>query len=134
MKKLFVTLIAFLVLLGLLMTAFVGFDWDVAGMKQKLGKEKMYVHITENGKEYEVEKGDPTWKRYEYKVIAYDEKGNTATIKFTANKNLKSNAFLRVYVFDETNNEGYKGISLYEEVQEKEVPKKALEQMEKNNI
>ncbi|MEH7458670.1 DUF1093 domain-containing protein [Bacillus sp. JJ1127] len=53
------------------------------------------------------------WKRYEYKVTAYDEKGNTATIKFTANKNLKFNIFSRVYVFDETDSAGYKGISFY---------------------
>ncbi|WP_410982859.1 YxeA family protein [Bacillus cereus] len=131
MKKLLITLIAFLVLLGLLMTALVGFDWDLAEMKQKLGKDKMYVHITENGKEYQVDKGDPTWKRYEYNVIAYDKDGNKTSIKLDANKNLKLNAFLRVYVFDEPNSEGYKGISTYEEVQQSEIPKKALKQMDK---
>ncbi|PEI98365.1 YxeA family protein [Bacillus pseudomycoides] len=132
MKKLLITLIAFLVLLGLLMTAFVSFDWDLAEMKQKLGKDKMYVHITENGKEYQVDKDDPTWKRYEYNVIAYDKDGNKTSIKFDANKNLKLNAFLRVYVFDKPNSEGYKGISTYEEVQQNEIPKKALKQMDKN--
>ncbi|MDZ5609111.1 YxeA family protein [Bacillus pseudomycoides] len=131
MKKLLVTLIAFLVLLGLLMTALVGSDWNLAEMKQKLGKDKMYVHIMENGKEYEVEKGNPAWKRYEYNVMAYDKDGNKTSIKFDANKNLKLNAFLRVYVFDEPNSEGYKGISTYEEVQRNEIPKKALIQMDK---
>lgn len=101
-----------------------GFD------KNKIGKTKMYVHITENG-EKKVEKSDSgePFTRYYYQLKAYDENGKEDSITFSAGKNLRLDAFLRVYVTDKTDSKGNKAIGTWEEVKASEIPQEAKEKL-----
>lgn len=98
--------------------------------KNKIGKTKMYVHITENGKEVN-EKGSDgeTYSRYFYKLKAYDKNGKEDSVTFSAGKNLKLDAFLRVYVTDKTDSKGNKEIGTFEEVKASEIPQEAKEKL-----
>ncbi|MGG0240859.1 YxeA family protein [Bacillus rhizoplanae] len=96
---------------------------------KKWGTKEYYVQITENGKEESVRSDDGekhTW--YWYTMKAYDDKGKEVTVKFSANKNLKLHAFLRVYVEGEYDDQT-KSIQTYEEVTMNELPVKAKEKL-----
>lgn len=89
---------------------------------QTIGSEKYYVHITEDGEEYETGY-EP---RYEYNVDGYDQDGNKQTLSFTAGHLLKHDAYLRVFYKKKKDEVVY-----YEEVEKENVPKKALSELAK---
>lgn len=64
-----------------------------------------------------------SWKYIAMNLLAYDEKGNEKTIKFTANKQLKKGALLRLYVKKENE------VTAWEEVSIEKVAAKAKEKM-----
>lgn len=85
----------------------------------QIGAEKYYTRICEEGKKIEDKAADGTiYTRYEYKQPAYDDDGNKETLTFTANKQLRENAYLLLYVKNE------KGVTSYEEVSAEELPEK----------
>ena len=53
----------------------------------------------------------------------FDKEGNAKTLTFRANKELRKQAFLRLYVKE-------KGVSSYQEVQANEIPEKAKMKLE----
>lgn len=91
----------------------------------QLGAQTYYVQITDDGKveKTTIDTGEvfETYWYNDYKI--FDEKGQSQVVNFSAQKNLRQGAYLKVYYKDN------KGITSYEEVQETDVPAKAKEQM-----
>ncbi|MGM1372528.1 YxeA family protein [Bacillus cereus group sp. BceL291] len=91
-------------------------------------KKQFYVQITKNGEEG-VKKsidGLAIGKAYIYKLTAFDNNGEEKQLKVRASKNLRKNAFLRVYYSDVE-----KTVESWEEVTEVKLPLKAKEKLER---
>ncbi|PFL21459.1 hypothetical protein COJ07_10630 [Bacillus cereus] len=90
----------------------------------RMGKDEYYVQITVDGKEYngKFDNGEP-YKNYEYKLNGFDKDGKEKELEFNAQKNLRKDAFLRVYHSDK------KGVSAWEEVKKDELPAKVKEKL-----
>ncbi|MCM3002011.1 YxeA family protein [Paenibacillus cellulositrophicus] len=91
---------------------------------KRLGAQQYYVQITQDGKRME-EKLDNGEKvvHYEYSMKGFDSNGKEKSLTFTAFKELRNEAYLRIYV------KGDK-VSSYQEVQSAELPKEAGRKLE----
>lgn len=91
----------------------------------RMGKDEYYVQITRDGKEGVSKSmdGKVMGKEYEYTLSGFDKEGKEKELGFMAQKNLRKEAFLRVYHSEK------KGVTAWEEVQEDELPKKAKEKI-----
>ncbi|PGH91707.1 YxeA family protein [Bacillus thuringiensis] len=91
----------------------------------RMGKYEYYVQITTDGKEGVSKSmdGKVMGKEYEYTLPGFDKEGKEKELEFMAQKNLRKEAFLRVYHSEK------KGVTAWEEVQEDELPKKAKEKL-----
>ncbi|HAP15385.1 MULTISPECIES: YxeA family protein [Lactococcus] len=118
MKKVLFGLLAFVVIIGGL-----GYGW----YKTSYGGTERYVKITEDGRK-KVIKADSgeRFTDYEYEMTAYDKKGDEKEVSFTAQHNLRKNAYLKLI------DNKVKGITSWEEVQEKDLPSKAKEKLNQN--
>lgn len=118
MKKVFFGIGALLILFvaGLVVLMTVDFN--------RLNKDTYYVHITADGEveEYKASNGE-IFKMYWYELPAYNKNGEEKTLKFSAHKNLRHDAYLKLYVKKETE------VSSYDEVKFHELPNKAEDQM-----
>lgn len=92
----------------------------------RLNKEAYYVHITSDGEieEYKLDTGE-IMEMYWYEIPAFDQNGEEKTLKFSAQKNLRHDAYMKLYVKKETE------VTSYDEVKFHELPKKVQELMEK---
>ncbi|MGR3775753.1 YxeA family protein [Bacillus paramycoides] len=90
----------------------------------RLGKDEYYVQITVDGKEYngKLDNGK-SYKDYQYKLTGFDKDGKEKELEFNAQKNLRKEAFLRVYYSDK------KGVTAWEEVKKDELPAKVKEKL-----
>lgn len=122
MKKVFIGLTALVVLViaALVILATVDFN--------RLGKDSVYVQITEDG---EIEKfttsNGEVMAMYWYKQPAYKENGEAVDVQFSAGKNLRHDAYLKLYV--KKGNE----VTSYDEVSYEELPDKVKEQLVAQN-
>ncbi|PGW63840.1 hypothetical protein COE26_28745 [Bacillus cereus] len=91
----------------------------------RMGKDEYYVQITTDGKEGVSKSmdGKVMGKEYEYTLPGFDKEGKEKELEFMGQKNLRKEAFLRVYHSEK------KGVTAWEEVQEDELPKKAKEKL-----
>ncbi|MEY8350690.1 YxeA family protein [Bacillus cereus] len=91
----------------------------------RMGKDEYYVQITVDGKEkiQQVDGGGGKHKSFEYKLPAFDKDGKEKEMEFTAVKNLRKEAFLRVFYSDK------KGVTAWEEVKKDELPAKVKEKL-----
>ncbi|MED1112053.1 YxeA family protein [Bacillus paramycoides] len=90
----------------------------------RLGKDEYYVQITVDGKEYNSKASNgETYKDYQYKLTGFDKDGKEKELEFNAQKNLRKEAFLRVYYSDK------KGVTAWEEVKKDELPAKVKEKL-----
>ncbi|MFE7378710.1 YxeA family protein [Bacillus cereus] len=91
----------------------------------RMGKDEYYVQISMDGREGVSKSmdGKVMGKEYEYTLSGFDKEGKEKELEFIAQKNLRKEAFLRVYHSDK------KGVTAWEEVQEDELPKKAKEKL-----
>lgn len=89
----------------------------------RIGAEQYYVQINQDGKKIE-DKSDSGQKyvSYEYTLEGFDSNGKEKSLTFTASKELRQDAYLRVYV---------KGndVSSYQEVQATELPEQAKQKL-----
>jgi|SRR5699024_2828060 len=83
---------------------------------QTIGADQYYVQIEGDGQEYKSQNDT----RYEYTLNGVDEDGEKEEFTFTAGKQLRKDAHLRIYSKDHE-------VITYEEVEEGEVPSKALQ-------
>ncbi|WP_144519499.1 YxeA family protein [Bacillus thuringiensis] len=94
---------------------------DLNNQINRIGKDSYYVQVNKDG--IKDDTGGGKVEIYRYELPAYDEKGNEKTIQFTADKKLKKDALLRLYVKKE------KEVTAWEEVSIEKVPSKAKEKM-----
>ncbi|MEH6943255.1 YxeA family protein [Bacillus sp. JJ722] len=86
----------------------------------RMGKSQYYIQITVDGTEQEVVADNgKKFKSFKYELPAFDKDGKEKMMEFTADKNLRKDAFLRVYYNDK------KGVTSWEEVKKEDIPKKA---------
>ncbi|MCY7779662.1 YxeA family protein [Bacillus haynesii] len=90
----------------------------------RMGTDEYYVHITGNGKE-ETSKFDDgeEYSVFKYELAGFDEDGQEKTMEFTADKNLRTGAFLRLFYSEN------KGVKSWEEVEKDEIPGKAKDRL-----
>lgn len=111
--------IAFFSILVVFTSLLVGCDIN------RMGKDKYYVQIKIDGKEGVSKSmdGEVMGKEYEYTLSGFDKEGKEKDLEFTAQKNLRKEAFLRVYYSDK------KGVTAWEEVKKDELPTKVKEKL-----
>ncbi|WP_136604042.1 YxeA family protein [Paenibacillus dokdonensis] len=89
----------------------------------RLGADQYYVQI-QDGKKMEDKTNDgKKYIYYEYTLEGFDKNGKEKTVTFTANKELRKEAYLSVYM------KGDKAGS-YQEVQTSELPDQAKQKLE----
>ena len=87
----------------------------------RLGKEHAYYHIGEPASVDETKTDSGSiWKSYRYTGTASTEDGKTIDVEFTAVKQLREGAYLKLYLNKE------KEVTSYDEVQKSEIPGKAI--------
>ncbi|KEK25164.1 YxeA family protein [Bacillus gaemokensis] len=90
----------------------------------RMGKDEYYVQITVDGKEDKGKASDGTpYTDYQYKLAGFDKDGKEKTMEFNVQKNLRKEAFLRVFHSDK------KGVTAWEEVKKDELPAKVKEKL-----
>lgn len=92
----------------------------------KTGADIYYTKITGAGEQIEdkADNSGETYIRYAYKLPAYDKNGDEKELEFTAGKQLREGAYLKVYYKES------KGVTSYEEVTKKKLPDKAGEALQ----
>lgn len=86
----------------------------------RMNADNYYLQITEDGVPHEDKLDDGSiMTSYSYKLDATNADGKTISLEFTANKNLRKDAYLKMYVKKEDQ------VSSYDEVKIEEIPKKA---------
>ncbi|KRG15744.1 uncharacterized protein (TIGR01655 family) [Lederbergia galactosidilyticus] len=86
----------------------------------RLGAEKYYVQVKGDGDK----KDDGRQDIYDYTLTGFNEDGEEATLEFFALKELRKDAYLILYYKDK------KGVTSYQEVNEEDIPEKALEKLQ----
>ncbi|MGM0216360.1 YxeA family protein [Enterococcus sp. AZ109] len=92
-----------------------------------MGGDSYYVQVTTDGqKQTERDDQGQNYVNYDYVLPGYDQNGEEKDMDFSSMKNrpLRKDAFLKI-----TWNKN-KGVTSYEEVQKKDVPKKAQEKLQ----
>lgn len=114
MKKIIISLVVAVVAIFTVSFAIMSIDFN------RLNKDTYYVQITADGllEKTKLDNGE-IMKRYEYKMDAVNENGDKKELEFSANKNLRKDAYLKIYVKKDTAT-----VTSYDEVAEKELPKK----------
>ncbi len=114
--KRYITLFSILVVFA---TMLVGCDVNC------MGKDEYYVQITTDAKiKSGVSKEGNKYTEYNYELQGFDENGNEKTVKFNGFKELRKEAFLRVFHSDK------KGVTAWEEVKKDELPGKVKEKLD----
>lgn len=118
MKKVYIGIGAALIVFVAALVALITVDFN------RINKDVYYVQITTDGEveEYKLNSGEIA-KTYWYELPSYDENGKEAILKFSATKNLRKDAYLKLYV------KGGKEVSSYNEVQFDEIPTKVQEKL-----
>lgn len=110
MKKILIGLIVIIVIIG-----GSGYAW----YKSAYGGTSYYVKITADGKKTESrDDAGRIYYRYEYNQKAYDKAGVEKQIEFTADHNLRHDAYLDL-TYNKT-----KGVTTWNEVQKSDLPVK----------
>lgn len=109
---------------AVVLIALVGFVVFIQNVNlNRIGAQQYYVQITQDGKEME-DKSDSGQKyvSYEYTLQGFDSNGKEKSLTFTAGKELRKVAYLRIYVKGD-------GVSSYQEVKASELPELAKQKL-----
>lgn len=119
MKKILISflIIVTILIVGVIFLSTVDFN--------RIGKQTYYTEITTTTNKITKEKDSSgnIYKTYHYKLASYDKNGTQKVIAFTAQKSLRQQAFLKLYV--KKNGQ----VSSYDEVKEKDLPEKVAAQL-----
>ncbi|MFJ7367515.1 YxeA family protein [Peribacillus frigoritolerans] len=86
----------------------------------RMNADNYYLQITEDGVQHETKLDDGSvMTYYSYELNAKNEDGETKPLEFTAQKNLRKDAYLKMYVKNGDE------VSSYDEVKFEDIPKKA---------
>lgn len=114
-----------LIALAVVLIVVVGFVVFIQNVNvNRLGAQQYYVQINQDGIKAE-DKSDSGQKYvyYEYTIEGFDSNGKEKSLTFTAGKELRKDAYLRIYV------KGDK-VSSYQEVQASELPEQAKQKLD----
>ena len=91
----------------------------------RFGKENVYVQVGDPSytDEYTIDSGQVI-TTYWYELPAYHEDGNALNVEFSAQKELKQGAYLKLYIKKGSE------VTSYDEVSWDEIPKAASEELE----
>ncbi|GAA0831620.1 YxeA family protein [Bifidobacterium pullorum subsp. gallinarum] len=113
---------------GILAALLIGFIIFIQNVNiNRLGTDQYYVQIQEGTRVEDKSDDGKKYTYYEYTLEGFDKEGAAKTLTFTAQKELRKEAYLRVYVKKS-------GVGSYQEVQANELPEQArakLEMLEK---
>lgn len=112
MKKIIITIISVLFIGGIAFAAYYFY------FGKQLNAEEYYVKITQDG-----EKTSEGAFNYSYNLPAYNKDGEEKRISFTADKNLRKGAYLKLYY------KPVKGVTTFEEVSQDKLPSKAADKL-----
>lgn len=118
MKKTRIAIISILVVL-------VGFVLFIQNVNiNRLGAQQYFVQINQDGQRVEdkLDNGEK-YIYYEYTLKGFDPSGKEEELTFTAGKELRRDAYLRIYVKKDQ-------VSSYQEVQAEELPEKAKQKLD----
>jgi len=89
----------------------------------RFGAQQYYVRITQDGKRME-DKSDRGQKyvSYEYTLEGFDSNGKEKSLTFTSGKELRKDAYLRIYVKKDQ-------VSSYQEVSASDLPEQAKQKL-----
>lgn len=114
-----------IVALAVVLIVLVGFVVFIQNVNlNRIGAEQYYVQINQDGKKIE-EKSNSGEKyvSYEYTLEGFDANGKEKRLTFRAFKELRKDAYLRLYVKGD-------GVSSYQEMQAAELPEGAKRKLE----
>jgi len=114
-----------IIALAVVLIVLVGFVVFIQNVNlNRIGAQQYYVQINKDGKKIE-DKSDSGQKyvSYEYTLEGFDSNGKEKVLSFKAGKELRKDAYLRIYVKGE-------GVSSYQEVQAAELPEGAKRKLE----
>ncbi|HWO54900.1 MAG TPA: YxeA family protein [Paenibacillus cookii] len=114
-----------IIALAVVLIVLVGFVVFIQNVNlNRIGAEQYYVQINQDGKKIE-EKSNSGEKyvSYEYTLEGFDANGKEKRLTFRAFKELRKDAYLRLYVKGD-------GVSSYQEVQAAELPEGAKRKLE----
>ncbi|CAH0249562.1 hypothetical protein SRABI96_03143 [Peribacillus sp. Bi96] len=90
----------------------------------RMNASNYYLQITEDGVQHETKLDDGSvMNSYSYKLDATNADGETLLLEFTAQKNLRKDAYLKMYVKNGDE------VSSYDEVKLEEIPEKAQKKL-----
>lgn len=110
---------------GVILAVLIGFIIFIQNVNiNRLGADSYYVQIQDSGKKME-DKSDngKIFTYYEYTMKGFNEEGKEKTFTFTAQKDLRKQAYLQVYLKEDK-------VKSYQEVQASELPEKAQQKLE----
>ncbi|EUJ33296.1 hypothetical protein MFLO_04130 [Listeria floridensis FSL S10-1187] len=91
-----------------------------------IGADNYYVYIDKDGqKETSKDSTGETFVQYKYTLMGYNKNGDSKELAFTAQKNLRNGAYLKIYYKKD------KGVTSYEEVSKNDLPEKASAKLAK---
>ncbi|PCL91679.1 YxeA family protein [Paenibacillus lautus] len=99
--------------LALLLIGFIIFIQNVN--MNRLGTDQYFVQVQEGTRVEDKSDNGEKYVYYQYNLEGFDKEGAAKTLTFTAHKELRKEAYLRVYVKKT-------GVSSYQEVQASELP------------
>ncbi|GIO96989.1 MULTISPECIES: YxeA family protein [Paenibacillus] len=109
---------------GILVAILVGFVVFIQNVNiNRFGTDQYYVQIQDGTKVEDKTDNGEKYIYYEYTLEGFNKEGNAKTLTFRANKELRKEAYLRLYVKE-------KGVSSYQEVQANELPEPAKVKLE----
>ncbi|MEC0174183.1 YxeA family protein [Paenibacillus favisporus] len=114
-----------LIAIAVILIVLVGFVVFIQNANlNRLGAQQYYVQINQDGKRFE-DKSDNGEKYvyYEYTLDGYNPSGKEKALTFTAQKELRKDAYLRVYVKGDE-------VSSYQEVKADELPEGAKQKLD----
>lgn len=119
LKKIVGSLVAVILMLGIVGYGLVKIDFN------RLNKDVYYLQIKEDGvlEKTTLENGE-VMKRYNYELHAINDEGKEEELSFSAHKNLKKLAYLKMYVKKDTTS-----VTSYDEVNKEDIPVNALEKI-----
>ncbi|MBQ0140736.1 MAG: YxeA family protein [Kurthia sp.] len=119
MKKIIGIFVTVVLVLGIVGYALATVDFN------RLNKESYYLQITEDGvlETTKLTSGE-IMKRYNYELNAVNEEGKEKALGFSAAKNLKKSAYLKLYV-----KKGTTTVTSYDEVAKKDIPSNVMKKI-----
>ena len=131
-KKSFRNIICIIVTCVLALSIYIGVKISkdpsfVDNVRRSIRTDEYFVKIEHDGV-IEENKDNSPWI-YKYDTTAYNKKGHPIKVSFYANKNLKKNAYICVYVVGTGVKQETYGVDSFEEVNENNVPELAKENL-----